>query len=575
MFGRDWKTSDRAFSVILEKDVKVKMRDGVRLSANVFRPKSEKKFPAILGFHPYNSNQSPPIKPKATSTSAGGWAPGVERPNSWMEAGDSEFYARRGYVHVVCNARGTDLSEGVYDFIGPNEMNDLYDVIEWIAVQPWCDGNVGMFGVSYFAEIQHFAASANPPHLKCIFAPYGATDLYRDRSYHGGIFSLWPLGVRKLLDNVRTRSETFNTLGEKKFNEAIKSALENEELTSSPRIVDVLTNPLRGDNQLAADYLLHPLEDEFWHQRQVKYEKIKVPAYLGSDWGIYALHLPGAFRSWENINAPKKMTVGPPVNIDRPVYQYAYESLRWFDYWLKSFDTGIMKDPKVRVFVMGTNEWKESEDWPLPETRWTPFYLHENHLLSEHEFWQNEEFDVYEDSPWGRGSVTYYSPPMVENTEVIGPIALNLYASTTDDDILFFASLRDVDPDGKERILTRGWLRGSHREIDLKRSKPWRPYHPHTKSTLLTPGEKYEFNVEILPTANCFKIGHRIAVKISSTDDAPTNTFESMASAHIHRARPSRVAIYHDESHPSNILLPITAGNVIGTFMSGGNLPKI
>ena len=195
MFSKDWKTSDRAFSVVFEKDVKVKMRDGVRLSANVFRPKSEKKFPAILGFHPYSSNQSPPIKPKANSTSAGGWALGVERPNSWMEAGDSEFYARRGYVHVICNARGTVVSEGIYDFIGPNEIHDLYDVIEWIATQQWCDGNVGMFGVSYFAEVQHLAASTNPPHLKCIFAPYGATDLYRDRSYHGGIFSLGPLGV--------------------------------------------------------------------------------------------------------------------------------------------------------------------------------------------------------------------------------------------------------------------------------------------------------------------------------------------------------------------------------------------
>lgn len=575
MFGKDWSTSQRKYNVIVESDVKIPTRDGVHLNADIFRPDSSDRFPAILGIHPYLSNQSPPIKSKANSTSAGGWAAGVEAPNSAMESGDPEFYARRGYVHVICNLRGTDLSEGIYDFVGKKELEDLYDVIEWIAAQPWCNANVGMFGVSYFAWIQQFAASTNPPHLKCIFGPYAATDFYRDVVYHGGVLSLWGLGWRKLLNNVKVKSETLSELGEARFKEAIAAALQDEELRASPQVVEALKDPVTGNNPIAVDWILHPLEDSFWHQRQVKYEKINVPAYLGGDWGIYGLHLPGAFRSWEKIKSPKMMMIGPPVNLDRPVYQLQYESLRWFDHWLKGIDTGILREAPIKLFVMGSNEWKEAKEWPLLETKWTPFYLHEGNLLSEREFWPNEMFDVYEDSPWGRGSVTFYTPPLVERTEVIGPIVANIYGSTTDNDILCFASLRDVDPSGEETILTRGWLRGSHRKVDPLKSKPWEPYHPHTKVEPLEPGKIYEFNVSLIPTGNLFKQGHRIALKVSSSDDPPKNTFEAMASGHVRRQRPSRVSIYHDADHPSSLLLPVTRGNIIGTFMSGGNLPKI
>ncbi|MDG6998220.1 MAG: CocE/NonD family hydrolase [Nitrososphaerota archaeon] len=575
MFGKTWKTSERKFGVLIQNDVKIKTRDGKNLNSDIFRPNAEGKFPAILGIHPYLSNQSPPIRPKANSTSAGGWASGVEKPNSTMEAGDPEFYSRRGYAHVICNVRGTDLSEGMYDFIGEHELNDVYDVIEWIASQPWCNGKVGMFGVSYFGWIQQFAATTNPPHLKCIFGPYAATDFYRDMAYHGGIFSLWGVNWKRLLNNLRVRSKSLEELGEAQFKEEIARAIADEDLLQSSKVVEILNNPLSPANALAIDWLLHPNDDAYWHQRQVDYTRVNVPCYLGGDWGIYGLHLPGAFRSWENINAPKKMTVGPPVNLDRPVYQMQYESLRWFDYWLKNVDNGVMNEPPIKLYVMGSNTWKEANEWPLPETKWTPFYLHENQLLSEHEFWPNEPHDTFEDSPWGRGSVSYYSPPMVEKTEVVGPIVLNVFGSTTDNEILWFASLRDVDAEGHEAILTRGWLRGSHREIDSRLSKPWYPHHPHRNSVPLVPNYIYEFSLSLIPTANLFKEGHKIALKISSTDDPPKNTFEAMASEHVRRASPSRVSIYHDVDHPSCIYLPVTSGNVIGTFFSGGRLPQL
>jgi len=195
MFSSKWKTSARRYAFTVERGVKISMKDGVRLSCDIWRPEAVGKFPAILGFHCYHAGgQTGPIKPAAISTAQ--WRhPGQERTNASLEAGDPVFFARRGYVHAVCNARGTGASEGLWDFSGPQEVQDVYEVIEWLAAQPWCDGNVVMFGVSYFAWIQLLVATLNPPHLKALFCPWGSTDFYQDFCYRGGILTYkWPIG---------------------------------------------------------------------------------------------------------------------------------------------------------------------------------------------------------------------------------------------------------------------------------------------------------------------------------------------------------------------------------------------
>ncbi|OGP63762.1 MAG: hypothetical protein A2169_05125 [Deltaproteobacteria bacterium RBG_13_47_9] len=571
MFSRTWKTSERKYDFIVERDVRIVMKDGTEISADIFRPDSSEKFPGILGIHPYpQQHQTAPVKPNSFS-SVTFPHPGEEKGRGWIESGDPNFLVRRGYVQVVASVRGSGKSGGKYDFMGPQEIQDTYEVVEWIAKQPWCDGKVGMFGVSYFAWIQIFVAALNPPSLKCIFAPHGLTDFYRDWIYRGGIFAYnFIRALAKDYSNPRFELITRKKFGEGEVKKRIAKAFEDEDLMAIPGMAEVLKNIDEGIHPIIADVMLNPLDGPFWEERKAKYDTTKVPAYLGGCWATYGLHLPGAFRSWENLNVPKKMVIGPPMYLDRPFYQFQFESLRWFDHWLKGIDTGMMKEPPIRLFVMGTNKWKEAEDWPLPETKWTPFYLHEDDLLAEHEHWPNEGCDSYEDSLWKRGSLEYSSPPMVEETEVIGPMVLNLYASTTDDEVLWFVSLREVDREGKERVLTRGWLRGSHREVDPKRSKPWAPFHPHTKSEPLTPGKIYEFNISIIPTCNLFKAGSKIKVKITSSDDAATHTFEQIAGGNIRRQSSSRITIYHDGDHPSHLLLPITSGNLIGTFLSGG-----
>lgn len=571
MIGRTWKTSERKYEVTAERDVKIPMRDGTKLNADIFRPESEEKFPAILGYFPYNLDmQSAPIHTDSFSSVVFKHSH-QEKANASIEAGDPNFYVRRGYVHVLVNIRGTGKSEGKYTFIGPQELQDGYDVIEWIAAQPWCDGQVAMFGVSYFAWIQQYVASTNPPHLKCLFGPWASTDLYRDGVYHGGIlaYKFWRSWSLTELSKPRMEGYCRSNWEKKRYQEAISLLLQDEDILAVPELVEALNNPDKGTNSLLVDFLLNPLDSEYWQERRVNYERVKVPAYIGGCWGHTGLHLPGAFRSWEYLQVPKKMIIGPAAYLDRPLYQLQYESLRWFDYWMKGIDNGIMDESSVKLWLNGTNEFKEAEDWPLTQTKWTPFYLHENNLLFEHEYRINEGYTSFEDSPWGRGAVTFSTPPFVENTEILGPISLTLYASVTDNDVLWFTSLWETDPDGNEKLLTRGWLKGSHRKLDQNRSKPWQPVQEHLKEEKLVPGEIYDFKIEIVPTGNLFKAGSKLKLKISCTDDEPKHAMEGIGVGHIRSQKANRITIYHNDKYPSNLLLPVTKGNTLGMFRFG------
>jgi hypothetical protein len=204
----------------------------------------------------------------------------------------------------------------------------------------------------------------------------------------------------------------------------------------------------------------------------------------------------------------------------------------------------------------------------------TPFYLHADGLLSEHEHWPFEGNDSFEDSPWMRGHVQYATPPLVENTQVAGPVALKLYAASTDTDIHWVVTLLEIDAGGNERFLTRGWLKASHRRLDMDASKPWEPIHTHLDPEPLTPGEIYEFDIKIVPTANEFKAGSRIAVKISCAEDPPADPLQMIACGSLRRARASRIGIFRNEDYPSYLLLPITKGNLLNTFFSGGRFPE-
>jgi putative CocE/NonD family hydrolase len=230
-----------------------------------------------------------------------------------------------------------------------------------------------------------------------------------------------------------------------------------------------------------------------------------------------------------------------------------------------------MDESAVKIFIRGADDWLNANDFPVPGTKWIPFNLHENQSLCEIEPWPEGNALSYDDSPASRGCLKYYSAPMVENTEVVGPVILNLFASCRGTEMIIRASIYDVDAEGKETLLNNGWLRGTHRELDLKKSKPWLPVHTHTNPQPLVPGQVYEFNLDIWPIANLFKAGHRMMLKISSSDDAPENLYE-VGHEHLISQVPNTVTVYHNAQYPSHLLVPITRGNIIGTYVSGGDI---
>jgi predicted acyl esterase len=564
MFGTNWKTSQRLYGVTVSRSVKIRMSDGVVLDADIFQPDDPGRFPALLGVHAYdNAMQSTPSLPQA-----------MQGQNAQAEAGDPSFYARRGYAHAIVNARGTGQSEGRYSHYGPRDVEDIREVIAWLAAQEWCDGGVGMFGASYFSVAAKQVAATNPPALKAVWAMYGYTDFYRDKFYHGGILArAFLTSWARHLANVRLDPWSRQKLGDEEYARRLAALKRDCDIMAVPELAAAVNAPDAGAHPLIVDVLMNPHDGPYWWERAPNLEAIKTPIMLGACWGMYGLHLPGEFRAWERITAPKKMLIGAPIYLDRPIYQYAYASLRWFDHWLKGTDTGYMNESPIQMFLPGEDgRWVDASEWPLPQTQWHPFYLHRAGLLSEHEFWPAEGGTGYEDNVFNaRGGASFTTPPLVERTEVIGPAKLTVYASTSDDDIFFFVTLWDVPPDGDARLLTRGWLKGSLAAVDEAASKPWQAHHSFRQSQSLTPDHIHCFEINLVPTANVFKVGHRIAVRVSSADEDPPRTFlDLVAEGHLLRQRPSWITIHHSSDHPSVLHLPVTSGNRIGTFMSGG-----
>src|SRR5207244_4697806 len=302
MFTTKWTTSERKYDVIVERDVKVRMPDGVTLAGHIYQPASGERFPVILGAHAYNKNlQSPPMRPVGFTPMRG-----------YMESGDSTFFARRGYIHAVFNVRGSGISGGFYQLMGPLEVRDVCDLIDWLAAQSWSNGDVGMFGVSYFARLAKAVAALRPKPLKAIFAPFAGTDDYRHRCYHGGILAHGFLTHwRNSLHRPNYRSLYKEAHGEAAYKEAIAQAMRDEEIMAVPGLREALQNPDVGTNALVVDVLLNPFDGEFWHERSAHDANATVPAYLCACWGNYGLHLPGAFTAWKDWNGPKKMVIGP------------------------------------------------------------------------------------------------------------------------------------------------------------------------------------------------------------------------------------------------------------------------
>jgi len=290
--------------------------------------------------------------------------------------------------------------------------------------------------------------------------------------------------------------------------------------------------------------LIDPYDNEATVQEaEESFPKIKIPTYTGSGWYAYTYktHLNGAQNYFERISAPKKLTFAGPAHLERPFHSLHGEILRWYDHWLKNIDTGIMDEPAVRYWVMGANEWRSGSDWPLPETQWTKFYL----------------------NSWERLQTAPFTPSSAEDE--LPPDAFVQMPPTQTNTVARLRYMTDPLPNDvliAGPSVWRGWLKASHRALDPKRSKPWRPWHPLTRQAQrkVTPGEITEYSIEILATANLFRRGHRICVEIASAD-MPTGvagaTNAEYVPNHIVSSGTTLHKIFHDAKRPSHLLLPI------------------
>ncbi|MGE5465709.1 MAG: CocE/NonD family hydrolase [Methanocella sp.] len=549
--------SAKELPFLLEKDVEVPMRDGAKLKADVFRPKDDGRYPAILNLGPYQKDKL--------------WVPPPnleEKPNPYMnwETINPEWWVPQGYAAVRVDARGTGRSPGQYDPWSFAESIDFYDAIEWAAAQPWCNGNVGLCGISYYAINQWFVANHNPPSLKAIIPWEGFADLYRDGVFHGGILSLF-------MPNWYVAHLMHHTVGR------------------ASRI-----HPDGWQKNTLHFWLSNSLDSGAFRGSQADWEKIEVPFFSVGNWTGFGLHLRGNTEAYMLSKSPHKklrMHTGSHVH---PFYteEGRRDQLRFFDHWLKGIDNGVMQEPPVKLAIRhGADkfEWRYENEWPLARTQWTRLYFD---LSDPTPAGAPQTGKLVRSNPAKTSSSTYpatglgtmgstsaasaqvmgggikpgmgvalETAPLSEDLEVTGPLAAVLWVSSSTEDMDLFLTLRNFDPDGNEILETgqqgtpvpvaKGWLRVSHRELDPARSLPYRPYHKHQRRLYLQPGEIVEVHVEIWPTSMVFKKGHRIRLDVQ-----PRDGFGSQSYMHYHADYNAGTnTLYAGGERESYLLLPV------------------
>lgn len=503
----------------LDENVYVRMRDGVQLCVDVYRPKSGGRYPALLSLSPYSKDiqQQPPQ-----------WSHAIE-------SGATGFYVANGYVHVVAQGRGAGRSQGQWRWFDEKERTDGHDLIEWIAAQHWCDGNVGMIGDSYWSWSQYFAAAAQPPHLRCICQCDGTTDLYRDACYPGGIFNA-----------------SF-------INHWIAY---HAAMAAWPGPVEGKEPPIN----LHWEIVKRPFDEAWWQERSARslLDRIKTPVLSIAPQGGQ-MHFRGQLAGYAEINAPKKLLVVPPTGFWSHVRYLTNpplnaQMLRWFDHWLKGIDTGIMDEPEVAIFDTGTRSWSHADGYPLKKTRWTRFYLRQGAISAARP--EDEPApdtyrlpDSYAQLVAGKPVLAYETAALDQPLRLAGPLSLTLFASSSRIDTLFFVNLFDVAPDGRAVSLSRGMLRASLREVDEARSKPGQPWHPFTRMQPLEPGRVTEFQIELRPLFHTFKRGHRLQLTIASEDIQFNNPLRQIDVQLL--PWPVENAVHRSARHPSHLLLPV------------------
>ena len=540
----------------IEFNRRVPMRDRTELSADIYRPVGEGKFPVILNRTPY--------------TKAGGSTFKI-----------AQYFTSHGYVYVAMDVRGRGDSDGTFEPYR-HDGQDGYDAIEWLAVQSWSTGKVGTIGGSYNGRIQWLTAIQQPPHLTAMIVLASPSDPFVE----------WPTGQPLPMDI----SWYHFTAGH---------VLQNMEVVDWKKLYEhlpliTMDEAMGRPNRFWKEEVEHAKLDSWWEdlRYQNKYDRVRVPVLNISGWyddeqvgtplnyiGVTTKGSPAIRNSqkllvgpWPHaINSTTKLgTVefGPTAVIDMNAYW-----LRWFDQWLKGSDSGFMKEPPVRIFVMGENVWRDENEWPIARTQWTKYFLHSNgqantlsgngtlssaepaseptdsysydpanpvKFITDPSFAQIGGPDDYREVEQRADVLVYTSDALTEDMEVCGPLRVHLSAASSALDTDFMAKLIDVWPNGFAQRLNDGMVRARFREgMD--------------KPSLIEPGRVYSYDLDLWNTCQLYQKGHRIRVEVSSSAfpkyDRNLNTGEALGQTT--RMAVAQQKIYHDREHPSYVILPI------------------
>ena len=508
--------------VRLTEGVRVAMRDGIKLAVDVYQPEQSGRYPVLLSLSPYSKDiqQKPPH-----------WSHAIE-------SGATGFYVSHGYIHVVAQGRGAGYSQGRWALFDEHERTDGYDLIEWIAAQDWCDGNVGMIGDSYWSWSQYHAAAQQPPHLRCICQCDGTTDLYRDMCYQGGVYNA------EFLD-------TWISYQTK--------------MAAWPGPVEGKEPPMN----LTYETAMRPLNGPWYQERSggAYLDRIRVPVMSISPQGG-AMHMRGQLAGYTKLNVPKKLLVVPPSGFWSHLRYLTHpalnaQMLRWFDHWLKGKDTGLMAEPEVAIFDTATRAWRYEEAYPVPRTEWTKLYLAGDgnaggHLAAAPRAGGPNSFRLPESlarTLAGQPVLGYATPALAAPLRLWGPVSLTFFAASSQPDTVWHVKLNDVAPDGTARPLSRGILRASFRAVDEARSEPGRPWHPFDRQEVLEPGQVYEFQIELRPVFHTILPGHALQLTIASEDISYSNRQRTIDVQLL--PWPVENTIHHDIAQPSHLLLPV------------------
>ncbi|MGA7531395.1 MAG: CocE/NonD family hydrolase [Pseudolabrys sp.] len=506
----------------IDWNVPITMDDGLVLRADIFRPVKDGRYPVILSYGPYAKNLAfqdgyPSAWQRMAEKHPDVTAGSSNLYQSW-EVVDPERWVPRDYACVRVDSRGAGCSPGFIDHFSPRETKDFYDCIEWAGVQPWSNGKVGLNGISYYGINQWHVASLQPPHLAAMCIWEGAADWYRDMTHHGGILStFWENWYDMQVKTVQYGA-----------GERGKRSRVHTELVCGPETLPE-SELIKNRADFGAEIASHPMDDDYHKSRSPKWDKITTPLFSAANWGGQGLHPRGNFEGFVRAAAKQKWLEAHGIEHWTHFYtDYGREQqLRFFDRFLHGKKDGWAKQPKVLLQVRHIDKFvpRAENEWPLKRTRWTKFYLDPSAMTltpTKPSGPLQLKFAAMGDG------LVFLTPPLAKETEITGPSALKLFVSSSTPDADIFVVLRVFTGDLKEIVfqgaidphtpVAQGWLRASHRKLDKKLSKPYRPYHTHDQKQPLKKDQPVELDIEVWPTSIVVPAGYRVGLSVRGKD---------------------------------------------------------